>query len=173
MVWMSPPGPLALCGAELWLQFRVLPPANQTGSCSEGDNDGKFGRKWNNAEEERFLPALAECQWLLSSAAWELFCCMWNSLEQSQSDKRQYRVTKQKTPGGNNTQRSDFTFLLRHTVGSYQNPVRKRRARFLVVQIILKVSLCHTLKPKVHEWAFPDSLFVSLFSGKLLSTDSS
>lgn len=40
----------------------------------------------------------------VTSAVWELFCCMWNSLEQSQSDKCQFRGTKQNTPGGNNTQ---------------------------------------------------------------------
>lgn len=89
----------------------------------------------------------AECDRLLIYAAWEFSAVCETAQRRVDLTNKRFRVTKQKTAGGNNTERSDFIFLLRHrklpescqegegplSCGS-DSPKRP--------------SLCHTLKPE-------------------------
>lgn len=127
MVWLNvkwdlgffffkcPPGPVALltCDKRNSDSSTVFSPVNETGF-----SWGGYERKIRQIKELFFFSLShktpAECERLLNYAAWEFSAVCETVLRRVNQTNKQSRVTKQKTAGGNNTERSDFIFLLRH-----------------------------------------------------------
>lgn len=103
----------------------------------------------NQANKGTFFPhkTPAKCEQLLIYAAWEFSAVCETVLRRVNLTNKQFRVTKQKSAGGNNTERSDFIFLLRHR--KLPESCQEEEGPLSCGSDSLKCScLCHTLKPK-------------------------